>query len=122
LGLLHLITGSRKALLSFPIDSLKLFSEEQIQIFFSKELSSLVLSFHAEMTVKAGDTATHLLINNSWSAWEGEDLGLTDKLPCSPPLFVTNGLFMKRSQTAWGGLLRRAGPRKLQAAQPHLHP
>lgn len=62
-----------------------------------------------QSSVEVGDVTAYLLINNSWSAREGEDLGLINKLACSPPLFVTHGFFMKHSQIVWGGLVQREG-------------
>lgn len=61
------------------------------------------------MAVEVGQVTPHLLINNGWGAQEGEDLWLINKLVCSPPLFVIHGLFIKHSQIAWGGLVRREG-------------
>lgn len=65
---------------------------------FFKELSSLILSLHDEMAVEVGDITARLLINNSWSALEWEDLVLISKPARSPPLFVTHGLFMEHSR------------------------
>lgn len=59
--------------------------------------------------MEVGDVTAHLQFHNSWPAGEGEDLGLVYKLACTPPLFVTHGLFMEHSQIAWGGLDKKEG-------------
>lgn len=76
-------------------------------LFFLSKNSSLILSFYDKTAVEVEGLLGHLLINNVWKAQEEEDLGLINKLLCSPPLFVTHSFFMKHSQIAWGGMGRR---------------